>query len=81
MTIVHELPGNSKAIEASFSSRQCHFDIKNGAKPPESADIAHWGSALRNVGCLDRQAPLLAMGIIKKYALGLPESEQLACVD
>jgi hypothetical protein len=39
------------------------------------------------VGCLDREAPLprgptaAAMGIIKKYALGLPESEQLACVD
>jgi len=60
---------------------QCEFDVRKGAQPPETAGIARWGSALGAAGCLDRKAPLLAMGIIKKYALGLPETKQAACAD
>ena len=60
---------------------QVQFDIKKGAQPPETAGIARWGSALGAAGCLDRKAPLLAMGIIKKYAIGLPETKQAACAD
>jgi hypothetical protein len=70
MTKIHlpAIPGNSKEIEASSSSRKCDFNIKNGAKPFESAGIARWGSAPGNAAHLDVTAQLYAFGIIKRYS-------------
>ena len=70
-----------EVMELQTLIEQCAFDVKKGAQPPVTAGLARWGSALGAAAYADRNAPLLAMAIIKRCSLGLEETKTRACAD
>ena len=70
-----------EVMELQTLIEQCAFDVKKGAQPPVTAGLARWGTALGAAAYADRNAPLLAMAIIKRCSLGLEETKTRACAD
>ena len=70
-----------EVMELQTLIEQCAFDVKKGAQPPVTAGLARWGTALGAAAYADRNAPLLAMAIIKRCSLGLEETKIRACAE
>ena len=62
-------------MEVDDLIKQCKFDMEKGAKPPVTAGIARWGTALNAADYLVHNFPVLAFAIVKRCSRGLPETK------